>query len=127
MKFVPEFGIITFMERKYQPGVYDKLVRDKIPDKIKADGLRPVTHVASGDEYVKRLRKKLIEEVDKLIAAQTPDQLEEEIGDVIEVLHSFAQLGGRDMRAIETKRQSKHTINGGFAKGIVLEKIEESN
>lgn len=113
------------MKSEYQTGVFNKLVRDKIPDIIKANGLRPVTHVASGDEYVKMLRRKLMEEVDEVITAKTPEKLDEEIGDVIEVLHAFAQLGGRDMKTIEAKRQSKHTTNGGFARGFVLERTEE--
>lgn len=48
-----------------------KLVRDNIPDIIRADGLDPIVYVAGPEEYTTRLREKLHEEV------AGRDQLEE--------------------------------------------------
>ena len=111
----------------HKPGIVDKLVGDKVPDMIKAEGNVPIIHIATGNEYTIRLRRKLSEEVDALLRVKTPDQLDEKIGDVLEVLRSYAQLGGRDMKTIEAKRQAKYTTHGGFSRGIVLEKVEEGS
>lgn len=109
----------------YQSGEHNKLVRDKIPQQIEAGGFTPVIHIAHGREYIKRIRDKLSEEVSELLDAQSREEAEEEIGDIIEVLHVYAQIAGTEMRIVEAKRQAKHTTNGGFARGIVLERVDE--
>ena len=43
--------------------VYNKLVRDKIPEIIEADGKACKTHILSNDEYIAALEAKLNEEV----------------------------------------------------------------
>ncbi|MDP3985475.1 MAG: nucleoside triphosphate pyrophosphohydrolase [bacterium] len=42
--------------------VYNKLVRDKIPDIIRSHGRHPEMRILSDDEYRKFLRLKLVEE-----------------------------------------------------------------
>jgi len=42
---------------------YDKLVRDRVPEVIRADGERPVTHTVDGEAYGDRLAEKLEEGV----------------------------------------------------------------
>ena len=113
------------MRKEYGIGNYDKLIRDKVPDIIRDSGKTPETHIATGEEYVTRLGAKISEEVGELLAAKTPEQIDEEIGDVLEALRSYAQLNGRDMRVIEGKRQTKYTTRGGFSRGVVLEKVIE--
>ena len=43
--------------------VYNKLVRDKIPEIIEADGKVCRTHILSNEEYIAALEVKLNEEV----------------------------------------------------------------
>lgn len=62
--------------------VYNKLVRDKIPEIIKADGKECKTHILSKDEYIAALETKLNEEV----AEYQEDKNLEEMADVLEVL-----------------------------------------
>ena len=43
--------------------IYNKLVRDKIPEIIEADGKLCATHILSEEEYIAALEAKLNEEV----------------------------------------------------------------
>jgi predicted house-cleaning noncanonical NTP pyrophosphatase (MazG superfamily) len=44
---------------------YNKLVRDKIPSIIRKDKKNPVIHIANNEEYWKKLKEKLNEEVNE--------------------------------------------------------------
>jgi predicted house-cleaning noncanonical NTP pyrophosphatase (MazG superfamily) len=68
-----------------------KLVRDKIPQIIRSNGLQPITYVADADEFAARLRDKLAEEVDEFIAS---DDDPEELADILEVLYALAEHAG---------------------------------
>ncbi|WP_233272154.1 nucleoside triphosphate pyrophosphohydrolase [Mycolicibacterium smegmatis] len=61
-----------------------KLVRDRIPELIRASGRTPVIRTLSDDEYWAALNAKLDEEVAELRAADTRDAALEEAADVIE-------------------------------------------
>ncbi|MEK7159924.1 MAG: nucleoside triphosphate pyrophosphohydrolase [Patescibacteria group bacterium] len=110
---------------RYPIDEYNKLVRDKIPKIIESQGGIPVIHIAYGEEYIRRVREKLKEEVDELLHAETREKAEEEMGDIIEVLHAYAQISGTEMKIVESRRQAKHTTKGGFATGVVLERVEK--
>ena len=62
--------------------IYNKLVRDKIPELIESDGKKCVTHILSEKEYITALETKLDEEV----AEYHADKNLEEMADVLEVL-----------------------------------------
>lgn len=47
----------------------EKLVRDRIPEIIRAEGKNPQVRQVCGDELLRFLKKKLQEEVDELLAA----------------------------------------------------------
>ena len=68
---------------------HHKLVRNRIPAIIAADGGHPVTRVLDHVGYEAALRAKLLEEAHEAQAA--PDgQLASELADVLEVLQAFA-------------------------------------
>jgi predicted house-cleaning noncanonical NTP pyrophosphatase (MazG superfamily) len=93
-----------------------KLVRDKIPQIIRAKGLEPVIYVADPDEYATRLRDKLTEEVAEFLAS---DSDPEELADVLEVVYALAALTGTDQEQLEKLRASKADERGGFADRII--------
>lgn len=99
--------------------VYDKLVRDKIPEIIKADGKSCKALIAPKDEMGHLLEKKLKEEVGEYLE----DKNLEELADIMEVLFGLANHLGYSEEELIKKRQDKLSARGGFMDGIVLKEV----
>ena len=100
--------------------VYNKLVRDKIPENIEADGKFCKTRILSDEEYITSLEAKLNEEV----AEYQADKNLEEMADVLEVLQAICIARGYSLDELESLRTKKANERGGFAKKIFLEYVE---
>ena len=100
-----------------------KLVRDRIPDIIRARGAELVTHIADAEEYVAALKEKVVEEAQELRSADG-DHEREEIADVLEVLRALAAARGIRWTEVERIAAEKTTERGGFMKRVILEKLE---
>lgn len=99
---------------------YDKLIRDKIPEVIAANGKKYKTRVLSEAELRDYLMAKLHEEV-----AEFEEQPSvEEIADIVEVLKALAMQLGSSMDEVEQVRIEKHKKCGGFEKRLFLEYVE---
>ena len=96
---------------------YDKLVRDKIPEIIKKKGSVPITHIASDDEYGKKLKEKLQEEVDEFMK----DGKEEELADILEVVYALCDYNKIDKKGLELLRKKKAEERGGFKDKMILD------
>ncbi|MFI8879503.1 nucleoside triphosphate pyrophosphohydrolase [Streptomyces sp. NPDC055243] len=97
---------------------YGKLVRDRIPEIIRAEGTKPITYVAGSQEYRSRLRDKLGEEVAEFLSADEAVALGE-LADVLEVVHALAADLGTDSAGLESVRQAKARERGVFADRII--------
>jgi predicted house-cleaning noncanonical NTP pyrophosphatase (MazG superfamily) len=95
--------------------VAGKLVRDKIPDVIRASGVEPRTRVADDAEYRRLLRDKLVEEVGEFLDSDDPAEL----ADVFEVVLALAATLGVDCDGLEALRSRKLVERGGFGQRIV--------
>jgi len=95
-----------------------KLVRDRIPELIRATGEEPITYRAEPDEYRLRLREKLAEEVDEFLAADDENAIEE-LADVLEVVYALAADLGTDNAQLERVREDKASQRGAFVERIV--------
>ena len=73
--------------------VFNKLVRDKIPDIILADNQLPVTRILKDDEYVEALNSKLLEEVNEYLDGNNIN----EIADILEVIRAIVEQQGLTM------------------------------
>jgi len=80
-----------------------KLVRDKIPEIIRAKGEVPSTRVADSAEYRELLLAKLSEEVQEFLAS---DGDPEELADVLEVVMALADGLGIGQKELETSGRS---------------------
>jgi predicted house-cleaning noncanonical NTP pyrophosphatase (MazG superfamily) len=101
--------------------VYNKLVRDLIPQVIEKSGSKFDIHVAENEEYGKILEEKLREEVNEYLE----DKNLEELADVLEVLVGLAGSLGYTEDELFQKRLQKKEERGGFSEGIVLERTWE--
>jgi predicted house-cleaning noncanonical NTP pyrophosphatase (MazG superfamily) len=70
---------------------YEKLVRDKIPDIIRANGQEPVVRKLIGFEFVAGLRYKLYEEAKELAKAPIRLDVVNETADLKEVYDAFVK------------------------------------
>ena len=94
--------------------VYNKLVRDKIPEIIIADGKKPIIRILDNDEYLQELDKKLNEE----IAEYQADKSVEEMADVLEVLFAICEARGHSVEELMEVRDAKREKRGGFEQKI---------
>lgn len=99
--------------------MYNKLVRDRIPEIIRADGKRLKSHVLSDEEHLEALLKKLKEECAELVAARNV----EELADVHEVLRALAEALDVTPEELEKVRKHKASRRGGFKQKIFLEEV----
>lgn len=100
---------------------YNKLVRDKIPNIIEATGKKYDIHIASKDEHIELLQKKLQEEVNEYLE----DNNLEELADIMEVVFGLANMHGCSIEELMKKREEKFEERGGFKEGVVLERVYE--
>ena len=99
--------------------IYNKLVRDKIPEIIEASGNTCETEILSDGEYLRMLDKKLDEE----LAEYHQEQNIEELADLLEVLYATAKARGYSIEELEHVRVDKQKARGGFDKKILLKSV----
>ena len=88
--------------------IYNKLVRDKIPEIIEADGKTCKTEILSDEEYLKMLDAKL----------------DEELADLMEVIYAEAKARGYSVDELEKVREKKAEERGGFGEKVLLREIK---
>ena len=104
--------------------VYNKLVRDKIPNIIKSKGENPVTKILNDSEFKDELEKKLYEEYKEVIESTGDDRVEE-LADMIEVVRALAKLENKTLNDIILIADQKSEKRGAFEEKIFLEKVVE--
>jgi len=104
---------------------YDKLIRDKIDQRIESRGAEAILEQVEGEELWERLHQKLDEESLELHEAKTDEELANEIGDVVEVLRAMCEHKGIDWDDVEAARVKKAEERGGFSEGKVLKGVVE--
>ena len=105
--------------------IFNKLVRDNIPNIIENNGEKAITRILSDKEYRVELYKKLLEESQEVINSQDTEDTLEELADVLEVLKSIAELENRNLDDVIEIANQKRLKRGGFSKKIFLEKTNK--
>ena len=88
---------------------YHKLVRDRIPEIIEADGKTCVCETLSDEDYISLLDQKL----------------NEELADLLEVMQAVVKARGWTLEELEQVRADKAAKRGGFEKKILLKGVKE--
>lgn len=101
--------------------LYNKLVRDRIPEIIEESGKICVTELLSDEEYLCMIDAKLDEE----LAEYHKDQNIEELADLMEVIYAAAIARGYTLNQLEQVRAEKAAKRGGFDKKILLKEVYE--
>ncbi|MFC4799425.1 phosphoribosyl-ATP pyrophosphohydrolase [Neobacillus sp. GCM10023253] len=105
--------------------LYNKLVRDKIPDIIGSTGKKCSFKVLNDDEYIKALQEKCYEELDEYVSSSANTEAMEELADLLEIFHSLADYHGISIEQIEEIRKRKLEQRGGFQDRIFLIEVED--
>lgn len=116
------FGFSTLTKEKAVP-TYKKLVRDKIPRKIRRSGQKPQVRVLTPIEFKAAILDKILEEAQEVHDAQTYRELKAELADLYEAareLMRFMRMPRKDLRREVKKRRKKR---GGFKEGFFLEGV----
>ena len=104
--------------------VYNKLVRDKIPEIIKKNNETPVFRVLEEKEFKEELEKKLYEEYKEVIESSEDDRIEE-LADMLEIIRALAALENKNLDDIIKIADEKKNKRGAFEEKIFLEKVIE--
>ncbi len=98
---------------------YHKLVRDQIPEIIRAEGRACETEVLEAEAYRAALRAKLVEEA-KEVAGAEGESLAQEVADLYEVIDALLAEHGIDRDRVLAVQQARREQRGGFARRILL-------
>ena len=103
--------------------VYNKLVRDNIPEIIIKDNRNPITRILSDADYKKELEKKLLEEYNEVLGTTTSEDRIEELADMLEIIQALAILENKTLDDVNSVAKQKRLKRGGFEKKIFLERV----
>jgi predicted house-cleaning noncanonical NTP pyrophosphatase (MazG superfamily) len=105
--------------------VYNKLVRDRIPEIIAQDGKKFTTRILSVEEYIKFLKEKSFEELKEYVNTKNNEDAVEELADLLEIIHALAECHGASIEKVEEIRKKKAEKRGGFKEKIFLIEVED--
>lgn len=90
-----------------------------MPDIIRAKGEEAIVYRAEPDEYRRRLRDKLVEEVREFLDEPDREAALEELADVLEVIHALAADLGSSAEEVDRIRTAKAAERGAFAERVI--------
>ena len=101
--------------------IYQKLVRDRIPEIIEKSGKTCSVRRLSPEDYLQSLRTKLSEELSEYLESGELSEL----ADLLEVLLATAEAEGYTKEELEAVRRQKAEARGGFRERLLLEWVED--
>jgi predicted house-cleaning noncanonical NTP pyrophosphatase (MazG superfamily) len=105
--------------------IYNKLVRDGIPEVIENTGKEFFTRILNETEYIEQLKKKAYEELEEYVNTDNKVDAIEELADLLEIIHALAKYHGSSIAEVEEVRKQKAEKRGGFKDKIFLIEVED--
>ncbi|MGG2093411.1 nucleoside triphosphate pyrophosphohydrolase [Bacillus sp. S13(2024)] len=106
--------------------IYNKLVRDRIPEMIESNGKTFTTRTLNEKEYIEEVCKKTGEELAEYVEAETLEHKIEELADLLELVNALAQYEGVALEDVEKVRKEKEEKRGGFGGRIFLLEVSDN-
>ena len=122
MSFIDYFGAVSLQRNTVtdRPLIYNKLVRDLVPDRIAQSGKSFTSSVLNDPDFAEALRHKLIEEGHELFHATTRGEIINESADLLELLDAILAHHGIDWAEVFSKKAVKREETGAFDKQLML-------
>ena len=102
--------------------VYNKLVRDKIPEIIEASGKTCTVETLTDEKFIAMLDAKLTEELSEYQESKSL----EELADLLEVMGAVVKAKGYSWDELTEVRKKKREARGGFEKKLLLKEVFEN-
>lgn len=102
--------------------VYNKLVRDNIPQLIEQSGREYTSRIMSEKEYYEALLNKIVEEIEEFRISDN----EEEIADIYEALDCLVRLKEYEPMHIDYLKLIKREARGSYKDRVLLEEVEDN-
>ncbi|MBU9722922.1 MULTISPECIES: nucleoside triphosphate pyrophosphohydrolase [Bacillaceae] len=105
--------------------VYNKLVRDRIPEIIRTNGAKCKVRRLEFGEFEVEAKKKLQEELGEYLEAGNAEQSLEELADLLELIYCLSEHHGYTKEELEGLREDKARRRGSFHEKWFLEYVTD--
>jgi len=102
----------------------DKLIRDKLPQIMRASGIQVFEQVIDQAEYQHQLKNKLLEEAHEVLASSSEKEVREELADILEVMMALAREYDLELADIQETAAQKRVEKGGFDDKIYVHHVQ---
>lgn len=93
-----------------------------MPELWKAAGKHARTRIASDDaEFEMALKKKIVEEAQEAVEAETKDKVIGELATILECINTYLKIHGVPFEELEKRRKDKNDRMGTFEKKTISE------
>ena len=99
--------------------IYNKLVRDRIPEIIEKQGKKCSIEILSDEGYLEMIDAKLDEELEEYHKNKNI----EELAELVEVIYAAVLAKGYTINELEQIRKQKEEERGAFTKKILLKEV----
>ena len=103
-----------------RPLIYNKLVRDLIPEKIALSGMFSSTGTLDNSAFFEALRLKTLEEAHELFHADTREKIIHESADLLELMAVILKQHGIEWAEVFLQQDEKRKDSGGFDQQLML-------
>lgn len=110
--------------RKFE---FKKLVRDKIVESIVSVGNKPKWKTLSDSQFIKELKKKIVEEALEVPHTDDKNEVVKEIADIQEIIDNLLEVLKVSKKEFAKIQKKKNEERGSFKKRQYIDTVETSD